>query len=229
MKVILLPLLAVFLIAANAIAQNTRQLSNFSEVSAATGVKVILVKSNETKARLDLENCEPDDIITEVKGDRLQVKFANSRSWNHKRNRKATITVYYKDIDAVSVSSGAVVNAENIISAQELRLDGSSGGTLDLEVSAQSLEAEASSGGILQLHGNTEVLDINVSSGGIFRSYDLASDEADVGASSGGVASFSVRNRLDANASSGGVIKYRGNPEKIHTNTSSAGHISSKE
>jgi hypothetical protein len=225
MKQTLLVFLVSQLCIVNLFTQEIRQLADFSEVHAAAGVKVILVKSTETKAKLELENCSSEDIVTEVKGDRLVVKFANSRNWSRSKNRKAIITVYFQDIDGLGVSSGATISAENVILSSELSLSGSSGGMMEIDVEAITLEAEVSSGGILRVKGQSEVLILEVSSGGVFKSYDLASMEADVDASSGGVASFTVSQELKADASSGGVIRYMGSPEKLHTNASSAGTI----
>lgn len=207
-------------------AQDMRSLEDFHEVSAATGVKVILVKSSDTRAKVEVENCDLSDVITEVRSGRLIVKFDDNLSWGRtNRNRKATITVYYKDLEGISVSSGANIRANNAIEANELDLDGSSGGIMELKVASNVLTADASSGGILKITGSTASLDVDVSSGGIFKGYDLKSETADADASSGGVATFSVSKILSADASSGGSIRYRGNPDKIRSNSSVAGSI----
>jgi hypothetical protein len=228
MKQIILALLLFQFPFSKTISQEIRQLADFNAVAAATGVRVILVKSSETKAKLELENCESEDIVTAVKGNELIVKFQN-HSWSRSKNRKATITVYYKNVERAEVSSGAKISADNIVSAQDLTLSGSSGGIMDLNVNAQRLEVDVSSGGILTIEGNSDFLEVNVSSGGMFKSFALASKEAEVDASSGGTASFSVSNRLQADASSGGVIRYKGDPEKLYTNSSSAGSVRAKE
>lgn len=209
-------------------AQETRKLSDFDEVSAATGIKVMLVKSSETKAIVEIENGDPDDVITEVKGSRLQVKYDNN-NWNRSnRNRKAKVTVYYKSINEIGVSSGAMVSAENEINADKLDLGGSSGGIMELDVDCSQLTVDISSGGVLRISGSTRSLDIDVSSGGILKGEELDCDNANADASSGGVATFKVKEMLDADASSGGSIRYIGNPEKIRSNSSSSGSIKAR-
>jgi hypothetical protein len=96
---------------------------------------------------------------------------------------------------------------------------------MELEVGSSVLTADVSSGGILKITGSTTSLHVDVSSGGVFRGYELKSETADADASSGGVASFSVSKNLSADASSGGSIRYRGNPDKIRSNSSVAGSI----
>lgn len=218
--------LCLSIFAHSVFAEETRDLPDFNEVSAAAGVKVILVKSSQTKANVEVENCDPEDVITEVRGSKLVVKFDDKISWTRSnRNRKATVTVYYKAVSAVGVSSGAMIHSDEVIEAGNLELDGSSGGMMEFEVNSRALNVDISSGGIIKINGKTESLDVDVSSGGVFKAYDLRSDSATADASSGGVASFSVAKTLDADASSGGSIRYRGNPDKVHSNASSSGSI----
>lgn len=207
-------------------AQETRNLADFNEVSAGTGIKVILEKSSETKARIEVENGDPADVVTEVRSNHLVVKFADSQGWTRfNRNRKATVTVFYKTLEAIKASSGARIYASNTIKANMLELDGSSGGIMELEVESESLTVDVSSGGILRIGGTTASMNVDVSSGGIFKGSDLRCETVDADASSGGVASFQVSESLSADASSGGSIRYQGNPEKIRSNASSAGSI----
>ena len=219
-------LLCLVLTSTTLFADEMRQLSDFDQVSAATGIKVILIKSSETKANVEVENGDTDDVLTEVKGSKLVIKFDNNQGWSRSnRNRKATVTVYYKFIEAVHVSSGAIVKAENSIEAADLQLEGSSGGIMELEVKASNLSVDISSGGILRITGSTEALDVDVSSGGVLKGQDLRSQSASADASSGGVATFHVAKNLDADASSGGSIRYLGDPDKVRSNSSSAGSI----
>ena len=70
-------------------AQETRNLDSFDEVAAKTGINVILVEGNSNKAIIETENCEPEEVITEISGDELTIKFENSGFWRSSRNRKA--------------------------------------------------------------------------------------------------------------------------------------------
>lgn len=208
------------------IAQETRKLADFNEVSAATGIKVVLVSSSETKAVVEIENGDPDDVLTEVKGARLSIKFESNRSWNRSdRNRKAKVTVYYKALNEISVSSGAMLSAGNIIKSALLELEGSSGGIMELDVDCEDLSVGVSSGGIVRVSGEAESLKVDVSSGGVMKGENLDCRRVNADASSGGVATFKVEEVLDADASSGGSIRYTGNPEKIRSNSSSSGSI----
>ncbi len=210
-------------------AQETRTLEDFDEVSAATGIDVILVESNETKVEIEVQNCEPEEVITKVSGDRLQIKFENNNFWSGSKNRKATVTVHYRELESIDVSSGASISARNIIQSDELEIDGSSGGRLSLEVRAGEMEVDASSGGVLDLEGRAEVLEIDVSSGGVINAYDLIAGSVEADASSGGSLTITAEKSFNGSASSGGSIKYKGDPERVKVDASISGSIRSRD
>jgi hypothetical protein len=64
-----------------------------------------------------------------------------------------------------------------------------------------------------------------VSSAGDVDTYRLESETAVVNASSGAEAKISVSKDLDAHASSGADIRYRGNPSRTNTHSSSGGSV----
>ncbi len=210
--------------------QETRSLSSFDEVSAAAGVKVILTAGNETKAVVEVENCEPGEVITEVRNGRLYVKFKDQKGeWKKTRNRKATITVHYRSLNELDVSSGAYMSSANPIRSDDLELGGSSGGQMVVSLESSNVDVDVSSGSIVEIEGTCGDLDFEVSSGGVLRGYELRCRNADGGASSGGVARIHVSESLDAHASSGGSIAYKGNPRKTDIDAGFSGSIKSKQ
>lgn len=227
MKTLLIFLSLVFSISVMH-AQVTRKLSSFDEVSAATGINVVLVESNETKAVIEVQNCEPDEVITKISGDELIVKFENNNFWKNSKNRKATVTVHYDALDGISVSSGASISAENPVRSNDLEIDGSSGGRITVEVEAGYLELDVSSGGIVDIQGSAKELDCDVSSGGVIRAYDLQAESVEVDASSGGSVTITANESIVASASSGGSVKYKGDPTRVKIDASISGSISSR-
>lgn len=210
-------------------AQETRNLDAFDEVAAKTGINVILVEGNSNKAIIETENCEPEEVITEISGDELTIKFENSGFWRSSRNRKATVTVHYRSLESIDVSSGAHISANNPIRSEELDLDASSGGHMELKVMTNVLTIDASSGGMIQTEGNARQVDCDVSSGGHIKGYDLIADEVTADASSGGSVSFTVNESLVASASSGGSVNYKGKPTRVKVDASISGSIKSRE
>lgn len=201
-----------------------RNLPTFSAMNVATGVTATLKQSDETRVEIKVENCDPDDVLTEVRGNKLEIRF-KSNSNRKNRGRKAHVFVYYQDLQDISVSSGATIESGDLMRTDELRLRGSSGGHLHLKVDAKSMDVNVSSGAVVKIQGRATNLDINVSSGGVLSAEEMDSEYADADASSGGVAKFAVHKGLSANASSGGSIRYAGNPEKLKVHSSVAGSV----
>jgi len=201
-----------------------RNLPQFSAIHVATGIGVTLTKSNQTKVDIDVENCSPEDVMTEVRGDKLMVRFVNDSNRKN-RGRKATLMVYYQSLEEIEVSSGASIESTESIQANELEIQSSSGGHINLKVEAAEMDIDVSSGGVVKMQGHAKSLKIDVSSGGVISAEGLDSDYVDADASSGGVAKFGVAKSLAADASSGGSIRYSGNPEKLNVRSSVSGSI----
>lgn len=198
----------------------TRELDSFSGVSVSAGIS-IEYKSGEPKADITLKNVESDELIMKNKGETLVVKFKDSNFWNNKKNRKVKIVLYGDTpLNNVSVSSGASFRSNYLFETNECDIDVSSGGSLSLMVEAQEIDVNVSSGGSASLEGKADYLEVDVSSGGSFRGTELEAVKVDADASSGGGAKVWVTDHLSAGTSSGGGVKYKGDPKTTNINSS---------
>lgn len=216
-------LLFALTFAINGIAQDTetRNLSDFSEVSVGEAIRLTLVKGTRNEAKITSSNIDLDDIETKVSGDRLRIGIEGS----HRGNINVSITLTFKEIDKLNISSAADVESQGVIKTDDLEVRVSSAGEANLELEVTNLDADVSSAGDLDVEGKASRLTVNVSSAGDYDGYDLVSDEAYVKVSSAGSASVHAGKKIEANANSGGTIKYRGNPEKVYVNSSSGGSV----
>jgi hypothetical protein len=101
----------------------------------------------------------------------------------------------------------------------------SSAGSIDIKLEAGEVEVDASSSGEAELQGKVRFLRIDVSSAGEVDAYDLEAEKVSVNASSAGTAKVNAVKELEAEASSAGSIRYRGNPARSITNASSGGSV----
>ena len=67
-----------------------RNLENFTVVNVSAGIQVTLVASNSTKVELETKNCEPEDVLTRVDGDRLTIKFKKNNGGKSNGNKVET-------------------------------------------------------------------------------------------------------------------------------------------
>ncbi|MEM8896321.1 MAG: head GIN domain-containing protein [Bacteroidota bacterium] len=219
-------LLAVVLVTGQSVfaqSSETRRLDDFRRVSVGESIELILIEGNKNEAQIEADGVDADDVQTRVSGDKLIVEMKNNGKWW--KNTDVTVRLTYKQLEGVSVSSSAEVYNEGVIKANRLVCRASSSGTADLKVEVDELDVEASSSGRMSISGTAERQEVSVSSSGSYNGYDLQSEICEAKASSSGSARIAVSDELRASASSSGSIKYKGDPEKLITNSSSSGSV----
>jgi hypothetical protein len=205
--------------------RESRNLSSFNEISVGEAIHVNLIRGSSEKAEVIATGIDLEDVLTEVSGDRLRIHLEG----NNYRNIDVLINLTYRELEEIGISSAARVVAKEPIPAESLEIDVSSAGGGELELNAGNVEVGISSAGKLELSGKADHLEVDVSSAGDLDADDLECREADVSVSSGGSADVNISTRIDARASSGGTIRYQGNPEKVFVNSNSGGSIKKRD
>src|SRR5690606_36808563 len=100
-----------------------------------------------------------------------------------------------------------------------------SGSDLELTINAVSISCQSTSGSDMELKGKTDVFIAEASSGGSIEAEDLITLNAQVEASSGADVVVNTSKKLTAKASSGGDIRYVGDPEIVAKNDRVSGSI----
>ena len=234
--------------AALAQSEETRSLSSFSEIAAKEGINVFIKSGDKEEAKVISKSHDLDKVLTDVSGDRLKIYIDNGRKWKWKNNKNVNVDVYvtYKSISALSASSAASIDSEGVVQANsdfdidvssagdinakivgidELNIEASSSGDARLDVEAKEIKASASSSGGITIKGTVEYQDIEASSAGDYEGYDLISKEAKASVSSGGSIKVNVTEKMNGRASSGGSVKYKGEPKDVDVDSSSGGSV----
>lgn len=199
-----------------------RNIGSFKGVKAAEGIDVYLKKGDKESVTVEASGIAIEKVITELSGDYLKIHVDEGR---YSRSRTIKVYVTYVDISKLSASSAANIYCEGIIKTKSLALSSSSAGTIDIGIDVETLTVNASSAADVELKGKAKYVDIDVSSAAEVDAYDLEAEEATASASSGGSIKISVKQKIEARASSGGSVRYRGNPIKTDTNSSSGGSV----
>lgn len=221
MKKFLIVLLACISSAVFAQETETRNLGSFTGVKVSEGVSVYLKKGDKESAKIEVTGTNPSNVITEISGSYLKVHM---RDGNY-RNVNAKVYVTFVSVDKLYASSAGNIYCSETIKGSNMEIDASSAGTVEVVVDAGRLEANASSAGDVEIKGKARTVIMEASSAGEVDAYDLEAEDAEISASSAGAVKISVKSGLDARASSGGSIRYRGNPDKSNTTSSSGGSV----
>ena len=89
----------------------------------------------------------------------------------------------------------------------------------------EKLNCNSSSGGDIRISGTTTLLIAEASSGSDIKASNLKAETSKVKASSGADISVNTSKELTARATSGGDIRYSGNPQTIDKSDSSSGSV----
>ncbi len=222
MKKSLALILLVFSIGALLAQQTeTRSVGTFSGIKSAEGVDVYLKKGDKESVKVEVTGTDPSNVITEISGSYLKVHMKDGRY----RTVDAKVYVTYVQLNKLSASSAGSIFSDGLLKANDMEISASSAGSVEVSIEASSVEVSASSAGDVELKGKAKSISVDASSAGEIDAYDLQVEQVEADASSGGEVKINVSRTLTAHASSGGSIRYRGNPDKSITNSSSGGSV----
>ena len=178
---------------------------DFTVVSASEGLDVFVTQDRDFKITVEADENIIDLIGTDIRDGKLKIHAIENIG-------RATKKIYVSlpEISALKSSSGADLIVQNVVEAEKIELDASSGADLQLELSAKEVEADASSGSDIKISGSADMLYADASSGADIRAGNLLVKKCNADASSGADISVNVSESLIADASSGADISYTG-------------------
>jgi hypothetical protein len=146
------------------------------------------------------------------------------------RGTKNTVKAYVSatEINSLGASSGAYIRSENTLKGNSLVMKMSSGGGMILDLVYKDIRMEGSSGANASLSGRSKTFRVSASSGSNIDASNLEAVNCEAGASSGANISMVATGEIIARSSSGGSIKYTGNPGLKEINKSSGGSVSQR-
>ena len=162
-------------------------------------------------------------ILTEIEDDVLKIHTKK----NIGKCKAKKVLVNFKDVSKIIATSGSNVYTTKTIDVEMLDLKTTSGSDMTVAVNARTLHCE-SSGSDLKLSGKTDLLIAEANSGSDIKAGELIAQSSKVKATSGADITINTAKELIASATSGGDVKYYGNPEKVTKNNSVSGSIKNK-
>ncbi|GAO45714.1 hypothetical protein FPE01S_08_00340 [Flavihumibacter petaseus NBRC 106054] len=206
-----------------------RNVGGFDGIKVSSGIELLLQQGDKEAVAVSASRSElTDRIITEVEGGVLRISIDDrGGNSNWRRGVKFRAYVSVRELNKLVASSGASVRTGSTINVNKLDVDASSGAVIDAEFKAQEIHSDNSSGAVTELKGTTEHLKVESSSGSVFKGSELTSVNCEADASSGGQINIVVTKELNAEASSGGEIKYKGGGVIRNLRTGSGGSVRS--
>jgi hypothetical protein len=203
MKKLILPFLFIFMASTLAVAQNreTRNVDNFTKISFRVPGKLYLKQGSPQKVEIQGDRDILKEIETEVDGNRLIIgKPGKWFDWGFNNNDNDKITVYITvpNIEGLSVSGSGDLIGQTKITGDDLDLNVSGSGSLQIDAEATGdVEADVSGSGDIDLKGKFRSFNSDVSGSGKVKLAANISELADFGVSGSG--------RIMASGSAGSV------------------------
>lgn len=198
-----------------------RQVGAFSSIKAGEGIIVYLEQGQKEEIKVEAERGETERVVTELSGRTLKIHFDG----NNNRVRNAKVYVTFVALNEISASSAAGIYSKSTIVADKLEISVSSAATVELTINAEEVEVSVSTSGDLVLEGRTAYLDAKVSTAGDIDAYELSTENVFINANTAGSARVTATKKIEAKAGTAGEIRYRGNPDKSYTDSSTGGSV----
>ncbi|MES1215618.1 MAG: head GIN domain-containing protein [Bacteroidota bacterium] len=126
----------------------------FDALTAGGVFNVILQQGSKEEVKIEAEdNLQP---LFEVKNEGSALKISFKRDVNLKHAKKMNVYVTFKNLKSLNLSSVGNITATGSLKFDDLQLENSSVGNVDLDLAAQKLNVKNSSVGSLKLSGKAD-------------------------------------------------------------------------
>ncbi|WP_417860840.1 head GIN domain-containing protein [Winogradskyella sediminis] len=194
---------------------------DFNEIKVSQGLDLYISQSDAVGLSVEADENLQDLIMTDVENSILRIYTTE----NIRRAQSKKIILSIETISAIKATSGSDVYSSNTISLSNLDLHATSGADITIDVITETLKCKSTSGSDIKVTGTTTNFMAEATSGSDIDASNLKAEISNVKATSGADISVHTSKELTANATSGGDVKYSGNPKKVNKSDNSAGSV----
>lgn len=206
--------------------EEVRDLPPFTEIMLKISGKVYLEQGDTQSVKIVASDETLEEIITEVKGRSLNIRFPNTNMFKKWNPGKIEIYITVPGIDALNVSgSGDIISEE--ISSRILDLMVSGSGNIEIEnLTSEQVSTTVSGSGNIKISGGgvAKELKSRISGSGNVDASGFEADKVDVQTSGSGSCSVISNGEIKARISGSGNVFYSGNPA-IDSSVSGSGKV----
>ena len=189
----------------------TRNVNDYDKIIVTGAFDVALIYGKEGELHIKMEENLVEYLITEVKDDKLIIRWKNGISINTKKG--VHIVVPFKDLDKVSLTGSGDIISNDLIKAEHFETLVSGSGDVVLNIEANSITSKVTGSGDIELLGNTDTLYTIVTGSGDFKSYKLNAKNVEARVTGSGDVKVLALDKLTARVTGSGDIEYRGEPK----------------
>ena len=199
---------------------------SFNKLSLGIPANVYLKQGSKEQVEIDCDKDIFDEIEFEMRGEKLVIKKENDRNWGSGwRKSEVDIYVTMKEIEGLSVSGSGFLESDGNLETGDIELAVSGSGDMDLALSGDELAMRISGSGSIGLEGKAKEAEVRISGSGKVKAEDMTFEVFDARISGSGSCYVTVTEEIEASISGSGSIYYKGNPERINSNSSGSGKV----
>jgi len=195
----------------NLVTQNM-DYADFNQLDVSQGFHVEVKQGDTFSVVIQVDDNMIDEVQVSKTNNTLSISLKPGQIYNL-RNVTLEAEVTMPELTGIDLSGGSHANLLGFNSKDELDANLSGGSHLDGEASLGDVRMDLSGGSHTTLSGSAGDLTLDVSGGSHAKLGNLDVVDADVKSSGGSHATVSPSGTLNADASGGSHIKYRGSPE----------------
>jgi hypothetical protein len=198
-----------------------RSVRSFDGVHASGSVKVYLTEGRGGVIRITAEGIEPEQVVTEVTGNRLEVKPKSGILIGG--DTEIIVEATYTSLRELISNNGAEIYGRSTLRGDGLVIEAKNYGKAKVDIDVDSLSCTVISGGELTVSGRTKDLEAVVNKAGQLHGFELISDNVFVQIGTAGFAEVYASDLIEGTVKSAGGLRFRGEPNKERIETSGGG------
>ncbi|MEP6724195.1 MAG: head GIN domain-containing protein [Bacteroidota bacterium] len=197
---------------------------SFKNVEVSGAIDLYVAQGDTKPVKIETDENLLQYIEVNQEGDRIIVKTRDGINPQPTRKIKVYVTSpLYNDIDVSGASN--ITGQTRIVNTENIKLDVSGAGDINMDVDAPAINAEVSGAGSVNLKGQTKTFDLTLTGAAKARCYELLSENTKVDISGAGEADVFASVKLDAQVSGAGNVTYKGGATNVAQQVSGAGSV----
>jgi hypothetical protein len=198
-----------------------RNLEDFSSIKIHGNYEVVLIPSKDNILLIETD----ENLHRYVESDVNHLTLTIRNSGRIISRQSIKVLIHFKQIEHISSSGNSVISCTNIIKTQDLAINLTGTGSINLELEAERLKVDLPGAGLVKLVGYVTQQEIKINGTGNLNAINLVSNETKIEVNGVGKAEINVRETLDAELNGIGTIKYVGEPKELKQEVRGLGSI----
>ncbi len=206
-----------------------RTVAGFHGIEVATGVELFLTQGGTEEVAVSAAKAEfRDKIVTKVENGILKIHYETNTGSVNKTKEAKNLRAYVscKMLDKLHASTGASVILKTVLKANMLDMEASTGARIEGELNATEVKLAQSTGSKVELSGTATKFTVKADTGSKFAGENLQTSTCSAAVDTGAKIAIHAGKELNAKASTGGSIRYKGDAAVKEIKKNTGGSVS---